>query len=89
MILNNGFCLHPNFSLTRNIGADGSGEHMSEREIALHTQPISRDEIITFPNEIVENIRARKRIASYYRNLQPRASLVNRVKHRIKDIFGL
>lgn len=54
IFLNNGLCLTPNISYTKNIGHDGSGVHCSEDKI-LQNLPINLKTVNKFPQNIIED----------------------------------
>lgn len=76
---NDGLVLVPAISLVKNIGADGSGEHMANPLLDKVTN--SNSEIHVFPNELVENQLLRKRIKEYYKSISP--DIVRRVWHKL------
>lgn len=62
--LNKGLCLTPEFSLTRNIGHDGSGVH-SRAEESIQNSQINNNPIVNFPKIVIENKLYRKEMAKY------------------------
>ena len=79
IFLNNGLCLSPKVSMTRNIGHDGSGVHsVFDKEFLLSN--ISKNNITKFPNSIQENIYCLNQIRKYLKNK-------NRLVHRILRKF--
>jgi hypothetical protein len=83
IILNNGFCLHPIQSLTKNIGFDGSREHCGKSNIYSNNEIAS--EICVSWQEIKENSFFRKKMRQLYLK-QQKTNLTNKVK---KFFFNL
>ena len=75
---NDGLVLVPSVSLVKNIGADGSGEHMADSR--LDDATYSNNEIHDFPNELVENQLLRRRLKEYYKRVSP--DIVRKAWHK-------
>ncbi len=64
IFLNNGLCLTPKVSMTRNIGHDGSGVHSTFDEEYISSE-LNQEIIINFPDSIEENIYCLNKIREY------------------------
>ena len=85
IFLNNGLCLSPKVSMTRNIGHDGSGVHsVFDKEFLLSN--ISKNNITKFPNFIQENIYCLNQIRKYLNN---KNRLVNRILRKFFTIYRI
>lgn len=71
VFLANGLCLHPRFSLTQNIGHDGSGTHSQydSRYHDPHFPPAAP--VIVAPQELVESVAARTIATRFLEKLKP------------------
>ena len=65
IFLNNGLCLTPNNSYTKNIGHDSSGVHCSEDKI-LQNLPINLKTVNKFPHNVIEDPIALKLFIKYF-----------------------
>ena len=80
---NQGLCLTPTNSLTRNIGHDGSGVHsIFDQEIL--SAPIFNQKIRFFPNKYEENIQYLNLIKKY---LNKKLNLKTRLSRKIKKFL--
>jgi len=68
--LRGGLSLHPRESLTKNIGADGSGTHFSGKTSIFEVELADKDSW-EFPEEIVEHPLARRRLEDYFNKVKP------------------
>jgi len=68
--LRGGLSLHPRESLTKSIGADGSGTHFSSRTSIFDVELADKDSW-EFPEEIVEHPLARRRLEDYFNKVKP------------------
>src|SRR3989339_172071 len=64
ILLSNGLCLHPNKSLIRNIGFDGSGENCKNSNNIINN--FYNKKIIVKKTELKENLNARKIAKNFY-----------------------
>lgn len=64
IFLNNGLCLTPKISLSKNIGYDGSGERTGYNKELLSTK-LNQNKIRNFPNIIKENTYCRALLKQY------------------------
>ena len=64
IFLNNGLCLTPYFSMTKNIGHDGSGINCKSNK-KIQSEIISLNSINKFPNELVEDKNTLKDMKKY------------------------
>lgn len=85
IFMNNGLCLGPRISLTRNIGHDGSGDNCSLDEKILKDK-INKYPITLFPDQISENLDALQDIQKYYNK---KYSFTNRVINKIKLVISI
>ncbi|EAY32010.1 glycosyltransferase [Microscilla marina] len=82
VFLEDGLCLYPKKSLTRNIGFDGSGEHCTYSKLYL-TQPMATSvEVVKV--ELTESDEARKKIATFNNQQWQSISFIQKVKSRLK-----
>ena len=85
VFLENGLCLYPKQSLTRNIGFDNTGEHCVYSEEHL-TQKMA-DFISVEKIELQESAEVRKRIILFnHKQAQP-DSLIKRIKDKISRVY--
>ena len=85
IFLNNGLCLSPKVSMTRNIGHDGSGVHsVFDKELLLSN--VGENNITKFPNLIQENIYCLNQIRKYLNN---KNRLVNRILRKFLIIYRI
>jgi hypothetical protein len=68
--LRGGLSLHPRESLTKNIGADGSGTHFSS-ETSIFDVELTDKDSWEFPEEIVEHPLARRRLEDFFNKMKP------------------
>lgn len=65
VILNRGLCLHPNKSLVKNVGHDGSGENSTDSN--FYDTDLANTEInVVRIKELKENFKARRAVAAFY-----------------------
>ena len=82
IFLNKGLCLTPEFSLTRNIGHDGSGIHC-KADKNIQNAPINKNEIKNYPNEIIENNFYKKEMAKYLKKTySKKAKIIRFIKSK-------
>ena len=84
IFLNNGLCLSPKTSLTRNIGHDGSGIHTCFDKELLSLK-INEKKIINLPHDIQENLDFFKSIRSYYKRKNGIKSIL---KNKLNNIIN-
>ncbi len=82
---NNGLCLTPKISLTRNVGHDGSGIHSTFDRELLSSQ-IKDNEIINFPNFKQEDYYSLNLIRKY---LKKKNSFLSKIKRKFNLFFEL
>ena len=80
---NKGLCLTPYFSLTRNIGHDGSGLHCRENKI-IQNELINIKPINNFPDIPIEDLISLKKMKNYIKNTY---SFRNKFVRYIKSKF--
>ena len=68
----NGLCLTPTRSLTKNIGHDGSGTYTPRTRI--YDTNVSGEAWRTFPDEVAENKSAVEAVAKFYETHRPSRS---------------
>jgi len=83
ILMNEGLCLSPKISLTRNIGHDGSGTFCSIDKQFLKAR-INQYRINSFPKEIVENPKDLKDIQKFFNK---KYSLSNRIGNKFKLLY--
>ena len=66
---NGGLALNPAVSLTNNIGYDGSGTNCLASDVYQVT--ITRKSVFEYPDQVTQNMLARKRIRGFYRRSRP------------------
>ena len=76
IFLNNGLCLNPTISMTKNIGLDGSGVNSSVEP--LDKKEFSKSNSFLFSKKIKENINLRNEII--------RHMIIKNKKNRLKDL---
>jgi len=84
--LANGLCLHPRFSLAKNIGLDGSGVYSGKSNHFNHTKLI--DKINVEPVGLIESSRARKQIGKFYRRISGKEKLLDKIKIKLKLVLN-
>lgn len=85
VFLQDGLCLYPKKSLTRNIGFDGSGEHCVYSDLHLHQSMATN--IVVDKIKLEESVEARKKIVAFnYKQSKP-ASFLQRVKNKLQNYF--
>ncbi|WKN40718.1 glycosyltransferase family 2 protein [Tunicatimonas pelagia] len=82
VFLQDGLCLHPNQSLVRNIGFDGTGVHCGDSP-AYRQQSVA-NYIQVHKQPLVESALARKKVKKY---LAPKISLRKNFKKKIKRLL--
>ena len=82
IFMNNGLCLGPRISLTRNIGHDGSGDNCPIDEKIIRAR-IDHSPVNSFPNEIIEDLEELKMIQNYYNT---KFSFKNKCLSKLKRI---
>ena len=85
IFMNNGLCLCPRISLTRNIGHDGSGDNCPMDEKIIKAK-INQLPITTFPDEIKEDTLGLHDMQSYYNK---KFSFKNKVLNKLKRVSSL
>lgn len=83
VFLENGLCLHPKKSLTRNIGFDNTGEHCVYSEIYLNQEITDYIPVEKIP--LVESKEVRQKIALF--NKSAPLSLITRLKNKFKSFI--
>lgn len=83
VFLENGLCLHPKKSLTRNIGFDNTGEHCVYSEIYLNQEITDCIPVEKIP--LVESKEIRKKMVSF--NKPTPLSLITRLKNKFKSFI--
>lgn len=83
---NKGFSLFPKYSLVKNIGFDGTGEHCSDEQHAEDKLYAGRFQP-QLPETVALDQTAARRIKSMW-NLQNNHDIVTRIKRRLIKIFG-
>ena len=81
--MNEGLCLSPKISLTRNIGHDGSGTFCSLDKQFLKAR-INNNKISSFPKEIIEDQKFLKDIQEFFNK---KYSLKNRIANKFKILY--
>lgn len=79
VFFNNGICLHPCVSYTRNIGHDGSGQNCKEDD--RFDVDLANNNDYIFPSSINLNLIAEKKLIKFYKGLK--VSLIVRIFNRI------
>lgn len=82
VFLQDGLCLYPKQSLTRNIGFDGSGEHCVYS--GLHLRQSITNSIVVDKIALEESAEARKRIVAFNYKQSKTASFLQRIIHRLR-----
>ena len=85
IFMNDGLCLCPRISLTRNIGHDGSGDNCPLDDKIIKAK-INQSLINSFPDEIKEDPKGLYDMQSYYNK---KFSLKNRVLNKLKRMSSL
>jgi hypothetical protein len=67
IFLNNGLCVNPYLSLTKNIGLDNSGSHGKKSFQIERKLPLNKVSKFIFSNKIVENKKIYSQIVKYYK----------------------
>lgn len=86
--LRDGFCLHPNLSLVRNIGNDLSGVHCGTDHILLQQKIGEIGRISEIP--VVESLKARKLIKEYFvesQQIVKGTSVISSMRRIVKIFF--
>lgn len=87
VFLLNGFSLHPNKSLVRNIGHDQFGKHCKNGWWSeIYTKQKISDLVSVEPTELIESKIARKAIKEFYISLS-RPPIWLKVKEKLKQLF--
>ena len=89
IFLNKGLCLTPQFSLTRNIGHDGSGIHC-RADKNIQNAPLNTNEIKNYPKAIIENTFYKKEMAKYLKKTySKKAKIIRFIKSKpsIRDLL--
>ena len=82
--MQNGLSLHPNISLTENIGNDGSGIHATNTkafDTILGSKPIRLEK-----QPVEERANVNQAIESFFRKVRP--SFLSRVKNKLKRVLS-
>jgi FkbM family methyltransferase len=95
VFLNDGLCLHPQKSLTKNIGADGSGTHFKSYNATLTNQSIT-PQVAVQKIELKEKEEHRMMFLAYYKESIKKESgldkifarMLNPIKKRLKNRFS-
>lgn len=81
-----GLCLNPSISYIHNIGLDGSGTHGSKQREEHTTVALNLKLQLNFPELIVENEMAIKKIIQFYQRMKP--NLMRRIVRKLSSWFG-
>ncbi|MCX6782231.1 MAG: glycosyltransferase family A protein [Candidatus Magasanikbacteria bacterium] len=84
IFLENGLCLHPKMSFTRNIGLDSSGVHCSNTKV-FDVNVTSHDLKLSRIN-LEESVKAREIMKNFYKSIEP--SFATKLVNKIQMIIG-